>query len=420
MQGLIACSTFALAVTLAVGRPRIGARTHISPAGAAIAGTACLLLFGTVAPSDIAFAVDTLWRPLLGILSIMVTTAAARRVGLIDVVAHAVLAGEGRPVRELFGRVFLLSLATASLLSNDAAVLVLTPLVLSFVRGRYPDHPSLLLPFAFAVFMAAGVAPFVISNPMNMVVASYADLDFNQYAATMLPIAAAGSCVTFLLLRRVFAAELSLPVAAAAAPARGPFTRGQGRMLALLGAVTVSYPLFGAVEGAAIWPVAAAGAALAVLVAWHGERVAPVQLLRSVSWDVLIFLPAVFVLSLGLRNVGLVDLLSAWYVGAGPGVIGVTSAIGSAALNNHPMALVNMLALDARPGAGPPEFLAALVGGDLGPRLLPTGSLAGLLWFESCRRLGVRISPGLFVRVGVLLTLPTLAACLAMLALMAL
>jgi Na+/H+ antiporter NhaD/arsenite permease-like protein len=65
---------------------------------------------------------------------------------------------------------------------------VLTPLVLAFVRGRYPGYPGLLVPFAFAVFMAAGVAPFVVSNPMNMIVASYASLNFNDYTASMLPI----------------------------------------------------------------------------------------------------------------------------------------------------------------------------------------------------------------------------------------
>ena len=43
------------------------------------------------------------------------------------------------------------------------------------------------LAFAFAVFLAPGVAPFVISNPMNMIVAEYAGLGFNAYAAKMVP-----------------------------------------------------------------------------------------------------------------------------------------------------------------------------------------------------------------------------------------
>jgi arsenical pump membrane protein len=289
--------------------------------------------------------------------------------------------------------------------------------VLIFVRRRYPGHPGLLVPFAFAVFMAAGVAPFVTSNPMNMVVASYVGLNFNAYAATMLPIALAGSVVSLFLLGRVFRRELDVPVGPASRLRDDvPLTRLQAAMLGLLAGVTGTYPVVAVFHGGAIWTVAVVGAVAAVGLAWHASGEPPARLVRhGVSWDVLLFLPAVFVLALGLRNVGLVDLLSAWYHGAGITAIGATAAVGSAALNNHPMALLNMMAIEPNGDATP--FLAALIGGDLGPRLLPTGSLAGLLWIESCRRLGVHVSPGLFIRTGLLLTGPALAVSLALLAL---
>ena len=60
------------------------------------------------------------------------------------------------------------------------------------------------------------------------------------------------------------------------------------------------------------------------------------------------------------------------------------------------------------------RFLAALVGGDIGPRLLPIGSLAGLLWMDLLRRAGVEIPIGKFVRLGVLVLVPTLALSLGM------
>ena len=58
---------------------------------------------------------------------------------------------------------------------------------------------------------------------------------------------------------------------------------------------------------------------------------------------------------------------------------------------------------------------AVLVGGDIGPRLLPVGSLAGLLWIDLLRRSGVDVGVGPFLRLGTLVVLPTLAASLAML-----
>ena len=53
----------------------------------------------------------------------------------------------------------------------------------------------------------------------------------------------------------------------------------------------------------------------------------------------------------------------------------------------------------------------------MGPRLLPMGSLAGLLWMEMARRSGVEIRTIDFIRVGVTVTLPSLAVSLGVLAL---
>jgi arsenical pump membrane protein len=137
----------------------------------------------------------------------------------------------------------------------------------------------------------------------------------------------------------------------------------------------------------------------------------------DIAWGVLVFLAGVFVVAIGLRNAGVVDALERLYDGANLAVIGATSALGSAVVNNHPMGLLNLLAIDPSPGGDLQPILAALVGGDLGPRLLPTGSLAGVLLFATLRRLDVRLSVRRFCVVGALVTIPSLAVSLAVLAL---
>jgi arsenical pump membrane protein len=77
------------------------------------------------------------------------------------------------------------------------------------------------------------------------------------------------------------------------------------------------------------------------------------------------------------------------------------------------MAMLNALAVTALPGDATWRTLAALIGGDLGPRLLPMGSLAGLLWMDVTRRMGVEISARQFIRVGAMVAVPSLAASLA-------
>ena len=84
-------------------------------------------------------------------------------------------------------------------------------------------------------------------------------------------------------------------------------------------------------------------------------------------------------------------------------------------MNNHPMAALNALIMRTLQGDVTWRTLAALVGGDLGPRLLPMGSLAGLLWLDMAARLGVEVKTREFVRIGILTTLPALAASLGVL-----
>ncbi|MEO6577065.1 MAG: ArsB/NhaD family transporter [Polyangiaceae bacterium] len=416
MDTIAAYSTFAMTLGLMVTRPRIGLNFRLDPAAAAFLGVIVMMLFGVVHWTNLGAAALVLWRPLVGIVSIMATTAVAQRLGVLEKLASGVFAAR-RP-EALFTRVFALSALTAATLNNDSAILLLTPLVVVLVRRRYRRHPELVAPFAFAVFMSAGVAPLVISNPMNMVVASYAKIGFNAYALRMVPIAACGLATSFVMLRLVFrdvlakAADDAEPEALAS-----PWTSAQKQVLLLLCAVMGAYPVVSSLGGA-IWPVAAVGAVLALILAQRHSHPA-LSVARDISWNIVAFLPFVFVLAIGLRNVGLVGHLEAAYARGGMLAVGVCSALGSAILNNHPMSMINMLTLvDGPGGARQEDVLAALIGGDLGPRLFPTGSLAGLLWFESLRRLRVEVSVGRFVIVGALLTIPSLALSLLLLKLL--
>ena len=190
-----------------------------------------------------------------------------------------------------------------------------------------------------------------------------------------------------------------------------PLDAGQKVILVALGTVVLAYPVV-SWFGGPVWIVAAVGAVFLLgIAARQGHK--PAVIARSeIHFDVLLFLMAALVLSIGLRNAGLVSRLAELYRGAGPMKIGALSALGSAVLNNHPMGHLNMMALE---GSGHTSVLAALIGGDLGPRLFPMGSLAGLLWLEMLRRSGVEVSVRKFILVGAAATLPTLFVCLAFL-----
>jgi arsenical pump membrane protein len=420
----LAFGTLFTTVGLAVGRPNI-AGYRFTPGAAAILGVAILLAAGVLGVHDMAVAMSLQARPLLALTCIMVMTGVVQEVGAFDRLASKIEArARSRSAAYTFTIVFALAVVTPSLLNNDAAILILTPLVVALVRRVYARDSRLVKAFAFAVFLAPGVAPFIVSNPMNMIAAEFAGLGFNSYAAVMAPISIVGALVTYAVLRgmfrRVLANATPTPAPQITTVHRHPAERPA---VALLVAVFLAYPI-AAMLGLEIWLVAVAGA-IGSLAIGRLYQVAPARrLLGHVSFDILAFLWGIFLVVSGLQNIGVAEWLAGVYAhtAAGSGAhvasVGAASAVGSALIDNHPMSLLNMFVIDARHDTS--SMLAALVGGDIGPRLLPIGSLAGLLWMDLLRRAGVTIRLGEFVRIGTVVLLPTLAISLALLAWLAL
>lgn len=401
----------ALAVALTVA---LAWRSAWAPAVGASAGVVIALAGGVATVEDAGHALGDLWQPLIVIVGIMTTTACAAELGVFARLATWIEPSTRGPVRHAFRLVFAISAITAALLSNDAAILLVTPVVIELLKAVYPKrHPKFTVPFAFAVFVAAGVAPLPTGNPMNLVVAERAGIGFNDYAMHMIPIAIAGWLVAYALLAWYFRAALSDEgPALGQAPPAVTLGRSARVVLGIAVASIGSYPIMAALH-APLWPVAAV-AALACTVAALRDGVALRKISSNISWELLPFLFGVLVLATALARAGATAELAELYAAtpAPLATIGSVSAVGSAVINNHPMALLHSHALAGAPDS---HVLAALVGGDLGPRLLPIGSLAGLLWVHALRHQHVAVSLRTFVGVGLVVTIPSLAVSLGVL-----
>ena len=404
-------AALAMAVALAVA---LSWRSAWAPAAGALAGVAIALAGGVAELADLGRAARELWRPLIVIGGVMVTAACASELGVFTQLAAWIEPRTRGPVRRGFRTVFGLSALIAALLSNDAAILMFTPVVIELLRALYPRrHPQLLVPFSFAVFVAAGVAPLPTGNPMNLVVAERAGIDLNTYALHMIPVAIVGWVVAYALLARCFRTVLDDEKPALGRPKTAvPVSVPMKLVLAITFATIASYPILAGLERP-LWIVAAPAALACVVCAYRGG-VPVTAVARGVSWELFPFLFGVLVLATAASRAGATsDLARLYHDTPLPlATIGAVGAAGSALINNHPMALLHSIALEGAPHR---LVYAALVGGDLGPRLLPIGSLAGLLWLHALRRHGVVVSLGTFVRVGVIVTIPCLIASLAVL-----
>jgi arsenical pump membrane protein len=383
------------------------------PTIGAVAAVGIAALGRGVQPEDIATALAAQWRAYVTLASVMMMTSTAERLGLIERLAAIIEPRTRGPVRLAFRVTFVVSALVAAVLSNDAAILLMTPTVIVLLRTVYPKrNPKFLVPFALAVFASAGVAPLVISNPMNLIFAEHAGIGFNAYSMRMIPVALVGSLTAYAVLAWTFR-----DVLADAAPALGvwpekrPITFHARIVLIVVIIVLCAYPVVSYLD-VPLWPVAATGAALCAATSLAAGQPA-IAIARGITWAIFPFLLGVFVLAVALERVGVVDWLRVRYASHHPLVtIGATSAIGSALLNNHPMSVLNAFALDGLHDAHHVRAFAALIGGDLGPRLLPVGSLASLLWYDLLRRHAVVVRVATFVRIGVVLTIPTLAVSL--------
>ncbi|MFJ1967882.1 SLC13 family permease [Streptomyces sp. NPDC087903] len=280
----------------------------------------------------------------------------------------------GSPTR-LLTSVFVLASAITAVLSLDATVVLLTPVVFATatrmgVRAR---------PHVYACAHLSNTASLLlpVSNLTNLLAFAASGLSFTRFAALMvLPwLVAIGA--EYAVFRRFFQRDLT-----ASTHAPGPVDTPELPLFAL---VTVGCTLAGFVVASAVgvdpaW-AAAAGALVLAGRALVRRQATPLTVARAASPSFLAFVLALGIVVRAVVDNGLADALRHVL----PEGTGLAALLGIAALaavlanliNNLPAVLV-LLPLTA--AAGPGAVLAVLLGVNLGPNLTYAGSLATLLW----------------------------------------
>lgn len=373
----------------------------------ALLAAALLLLLGVLSVNQAAAEVRSL-APTLGFLAaVFVLASMCDRYGLFEAAGAWMASGSrGKPVK-LLALVFAAASTVTAVLSLDATVLLLTPVVFATVaQVRVRSKPHV---YACAHLANSGSLLLPVSNLTNLLAFSASGLSFLRFGETMaLPwLAAIG--VEWLVLRRFFAADLvSEGEATAATHHPLPVFASAVVALTLVGFFVSSLfhvaPAFAALGGALI---------LAVPALFKG-RVAVGQVGRALQVPFL-----AFVLALGL----IVKALSVHGLGSlvvhvmPPGtsfgsllLIAIVAAVLANLINNLAAVLL-LLPAAAAIGVGP--VLAVLIGCNAGPNLTYVGSLATLLWRRVVRQHGEELPAWEFVRLGALTVPPVLLAATA-------
>lgn len=428
MNQIVAFSILAATVSLALGRPHIG-RWRLQPAAAAVAGACLTVALGIVPPALALETLRALALPLVTIASLMAIMLVAEQSGLLALLAYHTARLARGDARKLFTYLFACGALTGTVFTNDAAVLIFTPLVFTLVEEVQTREWTLAnkIPFYFSVLYIGNlVGALVISNPINIIVASFFDIPFADYASWMVLPALVSMVVSYIGLRIYFRRAIPVAYRVPEAWQRPPTDGSLLKPCTIVLAVTLLGFFTEGATGIPTWLVALASAIVLVsLHLLHGHS--PVPILRGIGWDVLLFVAGIFIVVLGFRSAGFAALLAdALRHLAGNGltalvtVIAFAAALLSSLFNNHPTAGLMIFIIDdlALPALETRMLVfAALIGGDLGPKMLPIGSLAALMWFRMLRARGVHIPYGLYVRIGVPVTLAAVSLSLAVLVL---
>ncbi|MDC0771384.1 arsenic transporter [Streptomyces sp. HD] len=310
----------------------------------------------------------------------------------------------GRP-RRLLGQVFLVASLITAVLSLDATVVLLTPVVFA-TAARLGARAK---PHVYACTHLSNTASLLlpVSNLTNLLAFAASGLSFTRFAALMaLPwLVAIG--IEYVVFRRFFAVDLD-------AGAQAPAASGSPE-LPLFALVTVACTLAGFVATSAVgidpaW-AAFAGALVLAVRALVRRRTSPRALVRAAGLPFLAFVLALGIVVRAVVDNGLDEALGHLVPdGTGlPTLLGIAAlaAVLANVINNLPAVLV-LLPLTAQ--AGPGAVLAVLLGVNIGPNLTYAGSLATLLWRKIVHQHDTDVELGEFTRLG-LYTVPAALTC---------
>jgi arsenical pump membrane protein len=378
---------------------------HIPEAGVASVGAVLLVIVGAIGLSGAGDALRAL-GPTVGFLAAMLLIAdGCRREGLFDAMGAIMARGSAGSPQRLLAFVFVVAAGITAVLSLDATIVLLTPVVFATAaRMRTSAKPQV---YACAHLANSASLLLPVSNLTNLLAFHATHLSFIRFAALMVLPTLAAVCVEWMVFNRFFAVELKRPRRTGARPERPQLPRFAVTVLAF---TLAGFALSSVIGIRPVW-FAAAGAVAISVPALTRKTATPVSLVRAAEPGFLIFVLALGVIVQAASMNGLDTAVRAVLPTGGslPDLLAIAglSAIFANLVNNLPATLI-LVPVAAVGGIGP--VLATLIGVNVGPNLTYVGSLATLLWRRVLRAKDTDIELSEFLRLGAVTVPATLLA----------
>lgn len=408
---MLSIAIFLLTIFAVIFRPfRLGIGT------CAVLGAVLSLVCGTVSFGDSLEAFSIVWDASLAFLGIIIFSLVLDEIGFFEHAALKAALACGGDLKRLFFALMTLCGVVSALFANDAAVLILAPIILAQTRAlNLPPRSALALLLATGFMSDSASLPFVFSNLTNIISAGFFGISFWGYFDSMwgafLLSFVASTLISYIILSKDLSAKLDISVL------RSNFKVVANKELFIFTWIFFAFLLTGYAIGdvyALPFCVFALGGALVFLgIARHFGAVKIKVIFARTPWQILWFSLGLYIVVWGLKNADYTGLLSEFLLLAkdsGELVLILASGAASSALsslmNNLPAMMLMDISLESVGSVK--AVYAAIIGCNVGVKFTHFGSLATLLWLYLLRSKGCEISIKEYLIFSFKITLPVL------------
>jgi Na+/H+ antiporter NhaD/arsenite permease-like protein len=388
---------------------------RIDRAGIAFVGAALMLITGALSLEQAVSAESIDFKTLFLLFGMMIVVGVLRLSGFFERLANMALRRIATP-KGLLAATIGLSGTLSAFLINDVVCVALTPLVLHLARRlKFDPLPHLI---GLATAANVGSTGTITGNPQNIFIGAHSGISYLRFAARLLPVALLGLGVTYLVICLLYRGRLRPPEEAKpsgndaesnaasndkAALGSRRHARLQIKALAVTLAAVVLFFVGLPLE------LVALGAASVMLL----DHIKPEKIYRQVDWALLVMFTGLFIVVHAFQ----VHVVAgwgvegwAWLLNRPTDLLSLVSAALSNLVSNVPAVLLLTPVAQAMPVATrETAWLALAMSSTFAGNLTILGSVANLIVVESARREGVTISFWEYSKVGIPLTILTLA-----------
>ena len=355
-------------------------------------------------------------------ISMTVLSIFLDELGFFRFLANFALKHAGGSQRKLFTVLYVTVSVLTVFTSNDIIILTFTPFICYFAKNAKIDP----VPYLVGEFIAANTMSmmFIIGNPTNIYIATAYSVNFVEYLKVMILPTVAAVLTAYGILMLVFNKRLKCAV-----EAQSENVEITNKFLLIVGLVhlavcTVLLAICSYID-VEMWIISLSFAlsliifALAFYVIKKEKPAALISTVKRLPWQLIPFVLSMFVMILSLTEKGITGDIGRLFGSSYPVLkYGVSSFLSANIINNIPMSVLFCPIMSGLSGSALQQALyATVIGSNLGAYLTPIGALAGIMWSGLLKNHNVRFGYLDFVKYGVAISLPTLAVCLAVLAL---